>query len=102
MDMPLKAFSASLFLVVVDRLQSRILWHGASLLAVGGRLVYSTCSLNPVEDEAVIANLLVLANGALKLVDVSKELPQLRRSPGISEWKVREDWSRGDEHACRR
>ena len=36
-------------------LQVRITLHTASLLAVGGRLVYSTCSFNPVEDEAVVA-----------------------------------------------
>lgn len=27
---------------------------GVALLRVGGRLVYSTCSLNPIEDEAVV------------------------------------------------
>ena len=39
----------------VCRIQLRILLRGLELLNVGGRLVYSTCSLNPVEDEAVIA-----------------------------------------------
>lgn len=36
-------------------LQVRITLHTAGLLAVGGRMVYSTCSFNPVEDEAVVA-----------------------------------------------
>ena len=36
-------------------LQVRITLHSATLLKVGGRLVYSTCSFNPVEDEAVVA-----------------------------------------------
>ena len=35
---------------------------------------YSTCSLNPLEDEAVVAALLRRSKGALKLVDVSGEL----------------------------
>ena len=36
-------------------LQLRIALQSASLLKVGGRMVYSTCSFNPVEDEAVVA-----------------------------------------------
>lgn len=31
--------------------QYRIARRGAELLDIGGRLVYSTCSLNPVENE---------------------------------------------------
>ncbi len=41
------------------------------MLAVGGTLVYSTCSLNPIEDEAVVAELLRRFAGVLELVDVS-------------------------------
>lgn len=41
--------------------QLEIAWRGLQLLAVGGRMVYSTCSLNPSEDEAVVAALLVRA-----------------------------------------
>ncbi|CAB0011107.1 unnamed protein product [Nesidiocoris tenuis] len=39
-------------------IQNRILKRGLELLEVGGRLVYSTCSLNPVENEAVIFRML--------------------------------------------
>ena len=35
------------------------------MLAVGGRIVYSTCTMNPIEDEAVICNLLQKAEGTL-------------------------------------
>lgn len=40
-------------------LQSRLLGNAARLLRPGGRLVYSTCSLEPEEGEAQIAALLV-------------------------------------------
>jgi hypothetical protein len=32
---------------------------GIALLKVGGRMVYSTCSMNPVENEAVVAEVLI-------------------------------------------
>lgn len=51
-------------------------------MTVGGRLVYSTCSLNPIENEAVIHRVLSETNGALQLVDVSKEFPALKRNMG--------------------
>jgi tRNA (cytosine34-C5)-methyltransferase len=35
-------------------IQYRIAKRAVELLAVGGRMVYSTCSLNPMEDEAVL------------------------------------------------
>ena len=44
-------------------LQVRILRRGVELLEVGGRIVYSTCSFNPVEDEAVVSNVLSQMNG---------------------------------------
>uniref|UniRef100_A0A1B6DIS1 tRNA (cytosine(34)-C(5))-methyltransferase n=2 Tax=Clastoptera arizonana TaxID=38151 RepID=A0A1B6DIS1_9HEMI len=66
--------------------QLRILSRGVELLTVGGRLVYSTCSLNPVENEAVIHRILVNAKGTLKLIDVSDKLPGLVYSKGVSSW----------------
>ncbi|XP_045141222.1 RNA cytosine C(5)-methyltransferase NSUN2 [Echinops telfairi] len=69
-------------------LQLRIATRGAEQLALGGRMVYSTCSLNPVEDEAVVAALLEKSEGALELADVSSELPGLKWMPGLSHWKV--------------
>ncbi|XP_022108755.1 tRNA (cytosine(34)-C(5))-methyltransferase-like [Acanthaster planci] len=69
-------------------LQHRVLLRGAELLEVGGRIVYSTCSFNPIENEAVVASVLQKAQGALELVDVSDELPGLQRSPGLTSWKI--------------
>jgi 16S rRNA C967 or C1407 C5-methylase (RsmB/RsmF family) len=39
-------------------LQLQICTKGVRLLQVGGRLAYSTCSMNPVENEAVVAGVL--------------------------------------------
>eukprot|EP00731_Ephydatia_muelleri_P026085 Em0018g185a len=72
----------------LHKLQLRILQRGLELLAPGGRIVYSTCSMNPVEDEAVIATALQLCKGAVELVDCEKELVGLKRLPGLTSWKV--------------
>ncbi|KAM4630711.1 RNA cytosine C(5)-methyltransferase NSUN2 [Polymixia lowei] len=81
-------------------LQLRIAVRGVEQLAVGGRMVYSTCSLNPVEDEAVIAALLEKSEGALELADSSDDLPGLKWMPGVTSWKLMtkegqwyKDWS---------
>jgi multisite-specific tRNA:(cytosine-C5)-methyltransferase len=44
--------------------------------------------LNPIENEAVVAALLKQCDGALELLDVTDELPNLKRSPGLHEWQV--------------
>lgn len=69
-------------------LQLRIAVRGVEQLAVGGRMVYSTCSLNPIEDEAVIAALLEKSEGSLELMDASADLPGLKWMPGVSSWKL--------------
>ncbi|XP_048232395.1 RNA cytosine-C(5)-methyltransferase NSUN2 isoform X3 [Ricinus communis] len=71
-------------------LQIQIAMRGMSLLKVGGRMVYSTCSMNPVENEAVVAEILRKCGGSVELLNVSSELPQLVRRPGLRKWKVRD------------
>ncbi|XWS29562.1 hypothetical protein CRYUN_Cryun24cG0039400 [Craigia yunnanensis] len=71
-------------------LQIHIAMRGLSLLKVGGRMVYSTCSMNPVENEAVVSEILRRCGVSVELVDVSDELPQLIRRPGLTKWKVRD------------
>ncbi|OMJ25367.1 tRNA (cytosine(34)-C(5))-methyltransferase [Smittium culicis] len=72
----------------LHKIQEKLLKRAAYLLKVGGRLVYSTCSMNPIENEAIVANALNFFEGSLELVDVSNELPGLIRKPGLSSWKV--------------
>jgi multisite-specific tRNA:(cytosine-C5)-methyltransferase len=73
---------------LIYSLQLRILQRGMQILAPGGRLVYSTCSFNPAEDEAVIAAALNEQPGEFSIVDVSADYPELKRRPGMTSWKV--------------
>ncbi|KAI5704527.1 hypothetical protein M8J75_006344 [Diaphorina citri] len=68
-------------------IQYRIVKRGVEMLAVGGKIAYSTCSLNPLEDEAVIQRLIVETQGAVQLVDVSAITPALKYAPGLSQWR---------------
>ncbi|KAL9696489.1 hypothetical protein quinque_016068 [Culex quinquefasciatus] len=68
-------------------LQYRIVKRGAELLEVGGKLVYSTCSLNPIENEAVLHHLLAETGDAMEIVDASHLVPTLKHSPGMTYWE---------------
>eukprot|EP00667_Euglena_gracilis_P003451 EG_transcript_3457 len=68
--------------------QLRVAIRAAKLLTVGGRMVYSTCSLNPVEDEAVIVQLLRRCQGSVRLVPLAEFVPALVFSPGLHTWRV--------------
>ncbi|RDH33246.1 S-adenosyl-L-methionine-dependent methyltransferase [Aspergillus welwitschiae] len=69
--------------------QVRILVRALQMLKVGGRVVYSTCSMNPIENEAVIASALERCGSAnVRILDCSNELPGLKRAPGLKTWKV--------------
>jgi 16S rRNA C967 or C1407 C5-methylase (RsmB/RsmF family) len=71
----------------LHKLQYDIAWKGAAnLTKVGGYLCYSTCSHNPLENEAVVAELLRKAEGSLELVEYPLE--GFRTRPGWSNWKV--------------
>lgn len=68
-----------------SRLQLRILIRAMNLLKSNGKIVYSTCSLNPVENEAVVAGALQI-HPEFEVVDVSAELLDLTRKPGLETW----------------
>lgn len=71
----------------LHNLQLRILLRAMELLKPGGRLVYSTCSFNPVENEAVVSAALN-RNPNFEIVDVVADLPILNRRPGMTSWKA--------------
>ena len=73
----------------IHRLQKLILERGIDILKPGGRLVYSTCSMNPLENEAVVAHALRKYGQDIELVDVSHLLPALKRRPGLRKWRVK-------------
>jgi len=70
--------------------QVRILIRALQMLKVGGRVVYSTCSMNPVEDEAVLAEAITRCGGQkfVELLETKDYLPGLKRSPGLKTWNV--------------
>ncbi|ELR04409.1 hypothetical protein VC83_02161 [Pseudogymnoascus destructans] len=81
--------------------QVRILVRALQMLKAGGRVVYSTCSMNPVENEAVVASAIERCGGLEKvqLIDCSDQLVGLKRKEGLKKWtimdksgKVWEDW----------
>jgi 16S rRNA C967 or C1407 C5-methylase (RsmB/RsmF family) len=52
-------------------IQRNILIQAIHVLKVNGRIVYSTCSLNPIEDEAVVASVLSHFQGKIRLLHLS-------------------------------
>ena len=66
-------------------LQLALLNKASVLVKPGGRVVYSTCSLDPVEDEAVVAEI-------LRSSDVMSLLPVSPLLEGVPGEKGRMDW----------
>lgn len=58
------------------------------MLAPGGLMVYSTCSMNPVENESVVCQLLQTFQGQISLVDIGDKLPGLITKPGLTKWCI--------------
>ena len=77
-------------------LQIRILVRALQLLKVGGRVVYSTCSMNPCENESVIAAAIERCGGAdtVDIIDCKDKLPNLKRNDGMKTWKIMDKTAR--------
>ena len=76
--------------------QVSILVRAIQMLKNGGRVVYSTCSMNPVENEAVVAGAIDRCGGMAKvhILDCSDALPGLKRKPGLKKWTIMDKQSR--------
>ncbi|KPI37181.1 Multisite-specific tRNA:(cytosine-C(5))-methyltransferase trm4a [Cyphellophora attinorum] len=70
--------------------QVRILVRALQMLKIGGRVVYSTCSMNPVEDEAVLSAAIQRCGGSdfVQLIETKDYLPGLKRFPGLKKWSI--------------
>ena len=66
-------------------LQINLLRKAVSLVRPGGVIVYSTCSLDPIENEAVVAEI-IRTEKNLELLPVSEILPNLPGRGGFSSW----------------
>ena len=76
----------------LHKLQLQILKRGINLLKPGGIISYSTCSLNPIENEAVVAEIMrnYSKNGELEIIDVKSAFKDtvIVPHPGLDEWTV--------------
>ena len=76
------------------KLQVDIAYRAAQLLRPGGKMVYSTCSLDPIENEAVVCEILQKCPW-LKLVNIDSErlFPGLIVHRGIDNWPILDESS---------
>jgi len=75
--------------VCLHGLQLQILMRAVQLCKIGGLVLYSTCSINPIEDEAVVTELFRKCNAdALELVDITPRVPGLIARKGLLQWPV--------------
>ena len=72
------------------KVQRAILRRALQLVRPGGRVVYSTCSYAPEENELVVHEVLTqLGQGGARIIPAPRALPGLRHQPGLTWWAGR-------------
>lgn len=70
--------------------QVALLIRAIQMTKIGGSVVYSTCSLSPIENEAVITEVMRNVNkyckGALELLDVHEKMKGFKGRRGLYKW----------------
>jgi tRNA (cytosine34-C5)-methyltransferase len=61
-------------------------FRAAEMLAVGGKMVYSTCSLNSIENEAVLCRLLKETGDSMEIVEAGSQFKDLIYKGGMTKW----------------
>ncbi len=69
----------------MNRKQRKLLYAGIRALKPGGRLVYSTCTFSPEENELPVQRMIRIFGDAISIKPI--ELPVKNIVPGLSEWK---------------
>ena len=69
----------------LQRLQIDLLTRALRVVRPGGRVVYSTCSLDPIENEAVVAEVL-RNNSGVKMLNALEILEGVPGEVGMSTW----------------
>ncbi|SFM47972.1 RsmB/NOP family class I SAM-dependent RNA methyltransferase [Thermodesulforhabdus norvegica] len=75
------------FSLRMSRLQKALLERAVRLCKPGGRIVYSTCTYAPEENEEVVDHVLRVFDGLISVIDA--DLPGLVCSEGIDSWEGR-------------
>ena len=85
--------------ISLHRVQMQLFRRAIELCKVGGKVVYSTCSLNPIENEAVITAVLKMAEdtcpGAIQMLDTHALIPNVQGRKGLHSWFVAQSKKKG-------
>lgn len=81
-------------------IQIKILENAIRLCKNNGYVVYSTCAINPLENEAVIAHVIEKFKNIIEICDVSKTMKEMKikYTEGLVKWKIPYDWSKNQDN----
>ena len=84
--------------LAISRIQYRLLEKALQLTRAGGRVLYSTCTFAPEENERVLQRLLDEYGEYCRILPI--ELPHWKSSPGVTSWQG-EEFHSDVRHAMR-